>query len=289
MNENTGTILCVGSLHYDVLVESPRIPQRGETVVANRWIPKFGGKGGNQAVAAAKAGASVRMLGAVGHDSFGEHLIAQLRVAGVDAGSVRVLSSPTGMSVAITESDGDYGAAIVSGANLGIVPTAVTDSAIWTDVEMVLLQNEVSVDVNIAAARKARENGATVCLNAAPFRELPYKLAGNVDILVVNTIEAGEMLNTSAVPALDPRTAASALLNPFEIAIVTAGGQGVGVARRNGDTFSIPAKEVTVANTHGAGDVFVGALCAKLTQGFDLKSATEAAVICATDHVSKAD
>ena len=155
MNKVPDTILCVGSLHYDILVESPRIPRQEETVTARRWIPKYGGKGGNQAVAAAGAGAYVRMLGAVGNDSFGAIVLAHLRSSGVDSHNVHVLAGPTAVSVAITESNGEYGAAIVSGANLEIPPTLANHPELWTDVAFLMLQIEVTDGLNIAAARSA--------------------------------------------------------------------------------------------------------------------------------------
>src|SRR5437868_996330 len=112
-------IVVVGSLHFDIMVDAPDRPRKGETVTGFAWRPKFGGKGGNQAVAAAKAGAEIRMVGAVGDDDFGRFIVEKLSASGIDASRVQRLSNVgSGMSVAISDQDGDYGAVIVSGANL---------------------------------------------------------------------------------------------------------------------------------------------------------------------------
>src|SRR3954451_14540603 len=120
-------IVVVGSLHYDIMVDAPDRPRKGETVAGHAWRPKFGGKGGNQAVAAARAGAKVRMAGAVGDDEFGRFLLGALG-GGVDASRVARLSGTgSGMSVAISDASGDYGAVIVSGANLLVDPSALAE------------------------------------------------------------------------------------------------------------------------------------------------------------------
>ena len=147
------TVLTVGSLHYDIMVETDHLPQRDETAVGTRWYPKFGGKGGNQAVSAAKAGATSRILGAVGDDDFGRFLRAALRAGQVDDRFVSVLTGTgSGISVALQDSAGDYAATIVSGANLLISHDALTDPALWEGVGVLVLQNEVTADLNLAAA-----------------------------------------------------------------------------------------------------------------------------------------
>src|SRR5215211_1778207 len=167
-------VVVVGSLHYDIMVDAPDRPRKGETVTGYSWRPKFGGKGGNQAVAAAKAGADVRMAGA----------------GGVDASRVaRLPGAGSGMSVAISDAGGDYGAVIVSGANLLVDPAALAEPGLWQGARALILQNELPDAINISAARAARTAGATVCLNAAPYRPLPGELAALIDVLVVNAIE----------------------------------------------------------------------------------------------------
>src|SRR4051794_10214195 len=146
-------VVVAGSLHYDIMVDAPDRPRKGETVAGYAWHPKFGGKGGNQAVAAAKAGAGVRMAGAVGDDDFGWFLLNRLGESGVDHSRVAKLPDVgSGMSVAISDAGGDYGAVIVSGANLRIKETDLADPRLWTDARALILQNEVPDAVNLAAA-----------------------------------------------------------------------------------------------------------------------------------------
>ena len=205
-------VVVVGSLHYDIMVDAPDRPRKGETVTGYAWRPKFGGKGGNQAVAAAKAGAEVRMAGAVGADEFGRFLLDALGAGGVDASRVaRLPEAGSGMSVAISDAGGDYGAVIVSGANLLVDPAALAEPGLWQGARALILQNEMPDAINIAAARAARTAGATVCLNAAPYRPLPGELAALVDLLVVNAIEA-EQLGGLAVTDLASAAAAAEAL-----------------------------------------------------------------------------
>jgi ribokinase len=158
MNQLTApVIVVVGSLHYDIMVDAPDRPRKGETVTGYAWRPKFGGKGGNQAVAAAKAGATVRMAGAVGDDDFGQFVLDRLEASGVDRSRVVQLTDVgSGMSVAISDAGGDYGAVIVSGANLRIKEADLADPGLWTGARALILQNEVPEAVNLAAARAAK-------------------------------------------------------------------------------------------------------------------------------------
>ena len=132
MSQSLPVVVVVGSLHYDIMVDAPDRPRKGETVTGTAWRPKFGGKGGNQAVAAAQAGADVRMAGAIGDDGFGAFLLEKLQAGGVDPQHIAKLPAVgSGMSVAISDAEGDYGAVIVSGANLEISHDAVADPALW--------------------------------------------------------------------------------------------------------------------------------------------------------------
>jgi ribokinase len=266
-------VVVLGSLHLDVMVQAPHLPRSGETVPGTGWGFKCGGKGGNQAVEAARQGARTAMVGRVGNDDFGRRLLANLAGCGVDAGAVRVdPGAGTGMSVAI-EAAGDYGAVIVSGVNLwldaGDVAAAVER---LLPRGVLLLQNEVPDAVNEAAAAEAVARGARVVLNAAPARPLPGRLGAQVDVLLVNAVEA-EMLGAPPVGDLASALAAAqalAVLN--RVAIVTAGAAGHAVAGR-GRAWSAPAHAVEVASAHGAGDAFAGALAARLAAGDGLPKA----------------
>ena len=182
-------VIVVGSLHYDIMVSAPDRPRRGETVLGDAWWPKCGGKGGNQAVEAALAGGTAVMVGAVGDDDFGVALLAHLRRAGVDASAVAVVpGAASGMSVAILDAAGDYGAVVISGVNRAIGVTDETASG-WQSGDWLVLQNEVPAAVNLDAALLAHRRGLRVLLNAAPALPLDTELAAMIDVLVVNAIQ----------------------------------------------------------------------------------------------------
>ena len=281
------TVLTVGSLHYDIMVEAPHLPRRDETAVGTAWFPKFGGKGGNQAVAVARAGVKSRMVGALGADDFGSFLRSALRAGGVDDSRVVTLpDAGSGMSLAIVDPTGDYAATIVSGANQQIDPGVLMQDALWADVGLLVLQNEIPEAVNLAACRAARQRGIRTVLNAAPARALPDSLVPLIDILVVNAIEA-EMMGTPAVDSLPgAEGAARQLAERFEAVIVTAGALGLAGVASDGRAFRIPAEPVRVVSSHGAGDAFIGSLAAALLQGVSLAEAAGTASQAAARHVS---
>lgn len=286
MAGHSGAIV-VGSLHYDIVVEAPHRPAAGETVTGIRWFPKFGGKGGNQAAAIAGAGCPCRMVSAVGRDDFGAFLLEKLEASGVDARHVAVMDGAgSGMSVAISDSSGDYGAVIVSGSNLLIDPDALEDDAIWDGAGHLVLQNEVTEAINIAAARAARIRGLEVVFNAAPARATSDAFLSLVDVLVVNAGEAEALCGVPVGDLAGAEAAAQALSLRCPTVLVTAGGDGVAVVA--GDTaFSVPAHKVELVSTHGAGDCFIGAFVAARAAGADIRAAVATANKAAARHVSK--
>jgi ribokinase len=279
-------VVVVGSLHYDIMVDAPDRPRKGETVAGLSWSPKFGGKGGNQALAAEGQGVPTAMVGAVGDDDFGAALLAGLDRGGVDRSAVATLSGVgSGMSVAIFDSEGDYGAVIVSGTNLAISATQARDELLRT-AKVLILQNEIPEEVNEDVARRARAFGVKTVLNAAPARAFETALPGYVDILVVNAIEA-EMLGSAPVNSLaDAEEAAENLTSRFAAVVVTAGGDGVAFQDEAGAKISLPGVPVKVQSTHGAGDMFVGTLAARLAMGNDVRTALSVANQQAANLVS---
>jgi ribokinase len=263
-----------GSLHHDIMVEAPSLPRLGETVAGYDWHTRSGGKGLNQAAAAARAGAAVSMIGAVGDDDVGCGLLRHLDGVGVDRTHVRLCEGArTGMSVAITEDGGDYGAVIMSGANLLLGESDVESaSELWQGTAILLLQNEVPESANIRAAEAAKEGGARVLLNAAPARQLPVALTACVDILIVNAIEARMLAGGPEITSLeDALAAAKELSSQVAAVVVTAGALGLAFAAE--DDGTIPALPVDVVSTHGAGDMFVGSLATDLARGESLARA----------------
>ena len=239
---------------------------------------------------AARAGARTAMIGRVGADDFGARLRNNLEQAHVDARAVLVDAvAGSGMSTAIVRDDGEYGAVIVSGANLNIEPAVAART--WREIgsaKVLVLQNEIPEPVNLAAAQAARAEGAIVILNAAPARTLSAALRGDIDILVVNRVEA-EMMSEEIVRDDAGACAALAKLGAFcPHVIVTLGGDGLWVKSADGTVGTIESKQVKVVSTHGAGDCFVGSLATSLARGGSLIAAAEFANAAAAIHVSGA-
>ncbi|CDN50954.1 ribokinase [Neorhizobium galegae] len=269
-----------GSLHYDIAVFGPARPRKGETVTGTSWHPKSGGKGGNQAVSAARTGIATSMIGAVADDDFGRFLISNLDRRNVDHTFVRRdASQSTGMSVAIFDDEGDYGAVIVSGSNLTLGDHDVLAARdLLSKTTVLVLQNEIPDAANVAAARAVKQAGGCVLINAAPARALSNELQPLIDIIVVNAIEAEMLAGAPVVETLDGALeAARKLVRLFPEVVVTAGGSGVAYANRDGKEIVIAAVRVNVESTHGAGDEFIGVLAAEIASGKTMNDALQKA------------
>ncbi len=262
-------VAVVGSLHLDIMVAAPRLPGRDETLMGSSWHRKPGGKGGNQAVAAARMGARVAFGGAVGADEFGEALREHLLRTGVDATHLEVdPSQGSGMSVAIEEEGGEYGAVVVSGANRGLMSEGLAErwAPLW-GARILLLQNELPEDVNLAAARAAKGRDAQVVFNAAPARVASNDLLALVDVLVVNRVEARMLTGGEGEDALRELSA------PTRDVILTRGAEGLWLLTRDGTLSDVPPTLVEARSSHGAGDMLCGALAARLAAGATLPDA----------------
>ncbi|ASP93451.1 PfkB family carbohydrate kinase [Sinorhizobium meliloti] len=270
------SVVVFGSLHYDIIVKGPHRPRKGETVTGSAWYPKCGGKGGNQAVSAARYGVKSAMIGAVAEDSFGHALKLNLDAHGVDIRSVRTVAGEgSGMSVAIFDADGDYGAVIVSGSNLALSEEDVSTAAeMFRSDAVLVLQNEVPDAANVLAAQAMKKAGGRVVLNAAPARLPSADLVALVDVVVVNAVEAEALAEVPEVNSLDTALVAARMLGRhYPAAVVTAGGDGVAFVQDGGYEAKIPAIKVKLVSTHGAGDEFIGALAAELARGATLERA----------------
>ena len=290
-------VIVCGSLHLDIVVQAPCLPALDETVVGRSWRTVCGGKGRNQAVQAAAAGARVAMIGRVGRDEFGDRLLASLDTACVDRAEVEVdPAAGSGMSVAIVDAAGDYGAVIVSGVNLATDPAGVEAAVarlLGATPEgsrpqgsgVLVLQNELPEAANLAAAQAMRRRGGRIVLNAAPTRAIGDALLAQVDVLVVNRVEAGQLAEAEVTDPASAVSAARVLANSARSVVVTLGGQGLVLVRPGLADLLLPARKVAVTSTHGAGDCFVGAMAASLAAGADLAAACEIANAAAARHV----
>ncbi len=268
-------VIVCGSLHLDIIVYAPNLPRLDETAVGSAWAMKCGGKGANQAAMAAKLGARTAMIGRVGADDFGARLIANLDACGVARGAVGLDPvAGSGMSVAIQQNGGDYGAVIVSGANLRLDPAECAGQ--WRALggaKALVLQNEIPEAANAAVAAAARAAGALVILNAAPARPLGADFLDLVDLLVVNRVEAAMMAGQEVSDAPGALAALRALGGEHRGLVVTLGGAGLVCQARRADPIIIAPHSVKVVSTHGAGDGFVGALALRLARGDGLEAA----------------
>jgi ribokinase len=267
-------VIVVGSINTDLVVVGERLPAAGETVSGGRFSQHGGGKGANAAVAAARLGAHVTMVGAVGRDPFGDEALELLRGEGVDTGWVARADAPTGVALIAVDAAGENQICVASGANDQLGVEAVERALRAAGPGVVLTNHEVPLAARLAAARAA---DGPVVLNPAPAREIPDELYALGPILTPNAGEAAELTGEQ-----DPEAAARALAaRTAAPAIVTLGARGVLCARSVSGTFLAPAPAVTPVDTTGAGDAFNGALAVALAEGRELREAVGFAVAAA--------
>ena len=259
-------IVVAGSANMDLVGLAERLPRPGETVLGDDFVMTPGGKGANQAIAAARAGGDCTFLGAIGSDSFGVTINARLAAAGVHTGHVRTAYGPSGVAVIMVDRAGENSILVSPGANSTFVDLTGDEEAVVAAGDVLLCQQEIPAATVMAAARAARAAGTRVVLNAAPARELTPALLGLVDLLVVNESEAAAIAGPGT-PDMD------ALLALVPRVVLTLGGQGARYADRDGRTARVPAFRVEVVDTTAAGDAFTGALAVAWGESRDLVDA----------------
>ncbi len=270
----------LGSLNMDISVTVSRLPAPGATVLGSAAVFTPGGKGANQAVAAARLGADVRMSGCVGGDDFGRRLLAALREAEVNAEGVRVTGdAPTGLAMISVDRAGENLITVAPGANHEV---GVADAAAAVGAPHDALVISAEVPVRAIRAALARAHGTLCVLNLAPAPQIPEQaaaiVADGVEWLVVNESEAGAVLGRPVEGLKDAAQAAADLATAgARYAVVTAGAHGAALAGPDGDPRTIEAFDVEAVDTVGAGDAFVGALAVTLAAGIPAAEAVRAA------------
>ena len=257
-----GRVLVLGSLNVDLVTHVERHPGPGETVLGEGLSRLAGGKGANQAVAAASAGAEVAMLGAVGDDDSGRAYVERLRRLGIDTSGVVVRADqPTGTALIVVDGAGENTIVVAAGANAGVGDEAISAVESAGAGDVLLAQLEVPLDTVARACDVAVRRGVRVVLNAAPYAVLPGESLTRADPVVVNEHEARMLADTAGLPAS---------------LLVTFGARGA-----DWDGLRLPAEDVPedeVVDTTGAGDAFCGALAAALARGEDRETALAAAL-----------
>lgn len=258
-------VVVVGSLNMDLVARAPRHPQAGETILGSTFDTYPGGKGANQAVAAARMGAAVTMIGCVGTDAFGKALSGNLAQEGVDVRHVvHRVDAPTGVALITVNAEGQNTIVVVPGANSCLAPADLSAAQeAFTEASVVVLQLETPLPTVERAVDLAHRCGARVVLNPAPAQPLPVALLASVDYLIPNRSELSHLTRLEALDAAVDR-----LHREYGVLhlVVTLGADGILISDK-GHHLTLPAHPVPVVDTTAAGDAFVGAFSVAIAEG----------------------
>ncbi|MGC4792325.1 ribokinase [Micromonospora sp. DT178] len=259
-------VVVVGSANMDLVGTAPALPRPGETLLGTDFVMVPGGKGANQAVAAARAGASCAFLGAIGSDSFGVTLRARITAAGVDTGQLRTTYGTSGVALVMVNAEGENAILVSPGANASMTGLTEPELTAVRGADVLLAQLEIPVATVTEAALAARAAGTRVVLNAAPAVPVPPELLAATDLLVVNETEAQALTGRG-------RDEPSALLDLAPRAVLTLGAEGAWYGDRDGTAVHVPAVKVDVVDSTAAGDAFTAALAVAWGEGRDVVDA----------------
>lgn len=272
-------ILVVGSLNADLVVRAPRFPQPGETISGDDLQIIPGGKGANQAVAAARLGANVSMLGRVGKDNFGDFLLDNLKSNHVDSQLIQRDDATTGTAIVVVDSSGQNSIVLSPGAN-GKVSPADVEKASFSNHDLLLLQLEIPTPTVLHAAGRARENGLRVLLNPAPAKPLSDELIAPVDFIIPNETELSLLTGMEVKDNPSAEEAARVLLQRgAKHVIVTLGSRGA-LLVTDTRVEQVDPFEVNAVDTTAAGDAFIGGFATALLQDKSLEEAVRYGCAC---------
>lgn len=285
---NKSKLVVIGSLNMDIVIETDRYPQVGETLLGERvrFIP--GGKGANQAVAAARLGAETAIIGAVGDDSFGEELLRSLQGDGVDISGVKRVSCMATGVASIYVAEGDNSIVVVPGANYRVEPADIDrNEDKLRQADIVLLQLEIPIETVVYAARKAKSLGKTVVLNPAPAQPLPEELFGFIDYLTPNRTELSRYTGMDAEgEALESAMRRMKDMGAAHV-VTTLGADGSAYLTGDGGMRTVMGYKVPVVDTTGAGDCYNAGLALSIAVGRSLKEAVDYASLVSALAVTK--
>jgi len=273
-------ILVVGSLNADLVVRAPRFPKPGETISGEDLHIIPGGKGANQAVAAARQSASVAMVGRVGNDSFGPELINNLKQNNVDTSHIQIDSqSATGTAIIVVDSNGQNSIVLSPGGN-GKVSHADVMNVSFSDHKLLLLQLEIPIEAVLSATQRAKENGVRVLLNPAPAYSLPDELISLPDFILPNENELSLLTNQLVNDISSAEKAAKTLLKRrAQNVIVTLGANGALIVSSKQVTH-VDTYKVDVVDTTAAGDAFIGGFASAVLQNKSLEESVRYGCAC---------
>jgi ribokinase len=288
VTEAGGRVLVAGSINTDLVAQVRKAPEAGETVTGSSFAVFGGGKGANQAFAAARSGAATAMLGALGRDDFGRQRLADLAAEGIDTGSVATTDgAASGVALIVVDETGQNRIAYVPGATSTVTAEEAVAGLRRVRPRVLLTTLELPAPALAALYREARSVGATIVTNATPEPSQGRELATSADILIVNETEASELLSLEGADHDWANVAGSLLALGPKAAIVTMGAAGAMVVG-GGISEHLPAPKVEVVDSTGAGDAFCGAFAARLADGADLLTAACAGVVAGSIAVTKA-
>jgi ribokinase len=281
-------VAVVGSLNVDLIAYTSRVPSAGETVIGERFQMGFGGKGANQAVMAARLGARVALVGALGDDVFAAMTFDNLTRQGVDAAHVARVPGSSGVAPIWVEPDGRNRIIVVPGANDAVDADAAAAAIRSMDhVDVVLGQLEIPQRVTLAAFRVARERGAVTILNPAPAARLDPDLIEASHWLIPNETEFASLAGIDDVQPDDDAPIAGFARGVSPRLVLTLGARGAAIVSADGEVDRVPAVPVTAIDTTGAGDAFVGAFAVGLAAGLNERAAVRLGIACASDSVTR--
>ena len=280
-------IAVVGSLNIDLVAYAARMPGAGETVIGDRFVMGFGGKGANQAVMAARLGARVSMVGAVGDDVYAGMTVDNLIAQGVDAAHVARVAGSSGVAPIWVEPDGTNRIIVVPGANDEVDPAVAADAVRSLRPAVVIGQLEILQAVTVAAFRAAREVGAVTILNPAPAAALDPDLLDGADWLIPNETEFAILAGLDSFDSSDDAALVAFARRIRPRLVVTLGSRGAAVVTTSGSIERVPAVPVKPLDTTGAGDAFVGAFAFGLAAGLDELAAVRLGIACSSDSVTR--
>ena len=278
-------IAVIGSTMMDLTVYADILPAAGETRFGESFTTGFGGKGANQAVMAARTGATVTMITGIGNDGFGDESLQNFKNSQMDTSSVLRLDTHTGVAHIWVDGQGQNRISIVPGANFKLTPQdAINEVSKLKNVSVLIAQCEIPQEVTLAAFRTAQELGITTILNTAPYQQLTDDLLELTDWLIPNEIEFAELDKAHRAPDTDEIIAS---LRDKGRTIVTLGSEGAALVTIDGKVKRFSAKKVSATDTTGAGDCFIGAFAAAIAAGANEESAVQFGIDCATKSVTR--